>query len=213
MKITKLGHCCLLVKEKELNILTDPGAYSTEQNSLKGIDVVLITHEHQDHCHIESVKKILTNNPNAKIITNKGVAKILENEGIEYELLEHGQNKKFKNVLIEGFGEKHAEMYHGIPLANNTGYFIAGRLFYPGDSFFNLGKQVEILALPVAGPWMKLSEAINYTKELKPKICFPVHDGMLQTDKLGPAHSLPKKILSEFEIEFLSIENGKEIEL
>ena len=38
MNITKLGHCCLLIEEKGLRILTDPGAYSTGQNEIKNID-------------------------------------------------------------------------------------------------------------------------------------------------------------------------------
>ncbi|MBI2052837.1 MAG: MBL fold metallo-hydrolase, partial [Candidatus Ryanbacteria bacterium] len=29
MKITKFGHCCLLIKENGVRILTDPGTYST----------------------------------------------------------------------------------------------------------------------------------------------------------------------------------------
>ncbi len=46
MNITKIGHCCLLIKEQGLTILTDPGTWTTDQNNLTGIDVVLITHEH-----------------------------------------------------------------------------------------------------------------------------------------------------------------------
>ena len=62
MKITKLGHCCLIVKEGNITILTDPGSYTTDQNTVKGIDIVLITHEHGDHFHVESLKAILKNN-------------------------------------------------------------------------------------------------------------------------------------------------------
>ena len=49
MKITKFGHSCLLVEENGVRILFDPGSYSTAQNDVKNIDVVLITHEHSDH--------------------------------------------------------------------------------------------------------------------------------------------------------------------
>ena len=85
MKITKFGHCCLLIEENNLRILTDPGNYSTAQNDIKNIDIVLITHEHPDHFHVESLKKLLENNPQAKIITNNGVGALLKELNIEYQ--------------------------------------------------------------------------------------------------------------------------------
>lgn len=35
MKIRKTGHCCLEIKVNDLTILTDPGAFSDGQNTLK----------------------------------------------------------------------------------------------------------------------------------------------------------------------------------
>ena len=52
----------MVIKEGDLTVLTDPGVWTTAQNGVKGIDVLLITHEHADHLHIESVKEILKNN-------------------------------------------------------------------------------------------------------------------------------------------------------
>ena len=211
MHITKLGHCCLLIKEGDLTILTDPGTYSTAQDAITGIDVILITHEHADHFHVESLKVVMANNPQAKIYTVQGVATLLEQEGIVYELLEHGQSITVNGVVIEGFGEKHADMYPGWPQVDNCGYFINNRLFYPGDALTNPGKPVEILALPVAGPWMKLSEAIDYAKEVNPKFAFPVHDGILKQQ--GMVHRLPAKFLTEAGIEFRPLLDGEVIEV
>jgi L-ascorbate metabolism protein UlaG (beta-lactamase superfamily) len=208
MKVTKYGHCCLLIEEKDLRILTDPGSFTTEQDSVKNVDVVLITHEHQDHFHIESLKNILKNNKFAKIITNKGVAKLLDKEKIKYELVEDKQHTKIKNVFIEGFGIEHAEMHSSIPRSGNTGYFINNRLFYPGDAFTNPGKNVEILALPVAGPWMKVGEAIDYALELKPKVCFPVHDGIYAKEMRGFAGRMAAGILEHKRIEFVQMNDG-----
>src|SRR5438477_6122337 len=111
MKITKYGHCCMLIEESKLRILTDPGAYSTSQNEVKGIDLILITHEHQDHFHVESLKKVLENNPNAKIITNSSVGKLLEAEHIPFEVVAENDKNDSHGVLIEGYGHKHAEIY------------------------------------------------------------------------------------------------------
>ena len=207
MHIQKLGHCCLVIEINGTKILTDPGTYSTSQNEARDIDLILITHEHADHLHIESLKKVLENNPKAKIITNGGVGAILQKENIAYELVEDQQNTTFNTILIEGFGEKHADIYPSITPVENTGYFINNELFYPGDAFTNLNKSVKILALPVAGPWLKISDAIDYAKKINPKLCFPVHDGMLKF--LGPVHALPEKELKSVGIDFIVLSEGK----
>lgn len=220
VKITKLGHCCLVVEvkssglrppplekeERVVRIMTDPGAYSTLQNGEKNIDYIFITHEHQDHCHLESLKKVLSNNKYARIITNGGVGKLLDEQKIQYELLEHGGVKDFSGISVEGQGEKHASIYQDFGQVQNTGYLFANRFFYPGDAFYNPGKPIEILALPVAGPWMKISEAIDYAKLLKPKVYFPVHDGMLKFNQ--PTRAVPQKFLTPLGIEFVDILEG-----
>lgn len=53
MKITKFGHCCLLVEENNLRILIDPGNYLKRADDLKDIDTMLITHSHQDYLDIK----------------------------------------------------------------------------------------------------------------------------------------------------------------
>ena len=205
MKITKLGHCCLLIESKGKRILTDPGSYTGEAHSkLENIDYILFTHEHQDHYHIESLKIILSKNPNAKIYANNSVSELLAKESIGHTLVNHGDSVLLGEIKLDGIGEKHAEMHKSIPLSPNLGFFIEERLWYPGDAFTDPKRAVEILVLPVSGPWMKLSEAIDYTLLLKPKIAFPVHDGT----RFGSAHTLPAKILAPVGIEFVVMVEG-----
>ena len=92
---------------------------------------MLITHEHADHFHIDSLKALLKNNPQAKVITNKSVGALLEKESIAFSTVEDGQNSDANGVLIEGFGKDHALMHTSIPPIQNTGYFIANKLFTP----------------------------------------------------------------------------------
>ena len=207
MKITKFGHCCLLIEEKGLRILTDPGSYSTMQNDVKDIDIVLITHEHQDHFHIESVKQLLKNNPQAKIITNSAVGALLAKENIAFTLVADGQKSNEKGIVFEGMGKEHATIYKDIGKVENTSYFIGERLFYPGDALYNPHRPVEILALPVAGPWMKISEAIDYLLALSPKKAFPVHDAVLSSPQSAVA-TITRAIGNISSV--ISLEIGKE---
>lgn len=204
MTITKLGHSCLLIEEGGARILIDPGEYSTAQNDLKDLDVILITHEHPDHMDFDSIKKILKNNPKATIYTNKGVSEKLREQNIDSQLLLHGQRIDVKGVSVEGHGEKHALIYPTLPTVDNTGYLIARRLYHPGDALFVPQKPIEILALPVAAPWLTIQQALDYAKQVEPKHSFPIHDGMLKF--IGPVHRLPLAILPPAGVPFTPLE-------
>ncbi len=208
MKVTKIGHACILVEEQGVRILIDPGNFSSGQKDVRDIDAILLTHEHADHIDLETFNIVLRNNPNAKIFTNNGVGKKLNEQKIPFTLLTDGQKTEVNGVSIEGIGKLHAIIHDSIPVIENTGYLINNRLFYPGDAFTIPKKKVEILALPVAAPWMKIAEAIEYARKIRPKICFPVHDGMLQVDKRGSTRWAPEQVLSKEGIRFTEILEG-----
>ncbi len=207
MKITKFGHCCLLIEEAGLKILTDPGDYTTGQNQVTGVNIILITHEHSDHLHIPSLKMVLQNNPLAKVVTNRSVGLLLDKENIPYAVVEDEQSLTEQGVLLEAFGRKHHFIYEGVPELANTGYFINHKLFYPGDALTNPDKPVEILALPLLAPWLKFTEAVDYAKLVKPKTCFPVHDGMLKMP--GNFYKFPQTRLEPLGIKFIPLEIGE----
>ncbi len=211
MKIRKIGHSCMYIQEAGLKILIDPGMFTTAQNELTGLDIMLITHEHADHCDINSIKEILKNNPKLKIFTNTSVKNILAKEGIEAIILEDGQSHAHEGVLFHAFGDQHAMFHPTLPVFQNTGYMIGNRFYYPGDSFAKPDRPVEILALPVGGPWMKTMEAIDFAFDLKPKVVFPVHDMVYANPAM--THRWPAMALEKAGIKFISLENDGEIEV
>lgn len=211
MKIKKIGHCCFVAEINGKRVMTDPGAFSTAQVEEQNINLVLFTHEHADHLHLESLQKVLENNPECKIITNSAVGKILEENNIKYIKVAGGENYNFEGISISGFGGKHAEIYGEYGQVENTGYMIDA-LCYPGDAFENPDAPVDILALPVAGPWMRAKDGIDYAKLIKPRVAFPVHDAIL-----APIAVFVSKLFSHFlqesGINFKVLELGKEEEL
>ncbi len=211
MKVTKLGHCCLIIETKGKRFLTDPGSYTTAQNDAKNIDCVVISHEHSDHLHVESLKAVLANNPQASVISNGAVGNILEKENIPYTKVSDGEEVMIGDVKISGHGTKHQLIYKEYEQVENTGYFFDGKLFYPGDAFHNPNIPVDILALPVAGPWCNIAEVMDYALSVKPRVAFPVHDGNLV--KVGLPHRLPGIFLPKAGIEFVALELGKETEI
>jgi L-ascorbate metabolism protein UlaG (beta-lactamase superfamily) len=213
MKIKKLGHCCLLLTLEKLTILTDPGAYSTAQNTLTGIDVVLITHEHADHFHLESVKEVLAHNPSARIFTNKSVGGKLAAAGITFELLEDANSIEVNGIKLQAVDTKHEEIFEDWGQVQNTGYVINDKLFHPGDASADPGQAVEILALPIAGPWCRIADALHYALRLKPKIIFPVHDGMIRSDRIIPLRRVTDQILTQRGITFIPLGEEEETDL
>lgn len=209
MKITKLGHCCLLIETKGKRIVTDPGSYTIDAHSnLENLDYCLFTHDHSDHYHVESLKLLLEKNSKMKIYANNSVGALLAQEGIEHVQVNHQDQISLGDISLLGVGEYHAIMHSSIEAAANLGFFIDEKLWYPGDAFTNPERPVEILALPVSGPWMKISEAVDYALLLKPKIAFPVHDGL----RFGAAHAIPLKVLPQNNIVFKPLVEGESFE-
>ncbi len=178
MRITKYSHSCLLVEINSVCIVTDPGIWNSLPDA-KYIDAILITHEHQDHCDIEQIKALVARCPSARVITQEAVAKKLKEVGVTCETIKNGTTIDIKGISVESYGSEHACIYGDVSPCQNTGYLINGELFAPGDALHDLpARPVRILALPTGGPWMRLSEAIDYAKKLKPEIVFPIHDAM-----------------------------------
>jgi len=138
------------------------------------------------------------------------VSEKLKKEGIASQIVQHGEVARHKDITIEFFGHNHAVIHSSIPLIENVGFFIAGRFFYPGDDFTNPNRPVDILALPVQGPWLKISESIDYALALKPKICFPIHDGIMKSSRV--TNTIPSRILTEHGIHFEVLDLDKRYE-
>ena len=211
MKVTKIGHACFIVEEKGLTALIDPGNYSAVPDQT-GIDVILITHEHDDHCFLPALQEVLAKNPQAEIITHEAVGKKLDGAGIKWTPIQDGESIDRKGVKIASYGTKHAIIHRELPQFANTGFMIAERLFYPGDALYKPPVPVEILALPTAAPWMRIEEAIDYCRNVKPKIAFPMHDGIMKPEARGFAKILAPKFFEPLGIEFRNAMEGDVLE-
>ena len=210
MKITKFGHSCLLIEQDGSRILTDPGMFSEVPAGLKA-DVLIITHSHPDHLDETKIQDLVAANPNLRIVTNSEVAALLPALANRIELVEDGQTIAAGQVSIKGFGQHHAEIHPSVPLIKNICYLVAGRLWLPGDSLLQPPVPVEILALPVVAPWSKISETMDFLAAIKPKVCFPIHDGFLKFG--GPFYSMSKAWADKIGTDFEELQIGQPIDL
>lgn len=208
MKITKYGHACLLIEEGDARILIDPGTYSTDVDA-QNLSAILVTHNHQDHLDPALIKTLIGKSPDVQVITVAEAGKNLDDANIPYTTIEDGAEMTVAGVSIRSFGKHHAYIYGEMPKCQNTGFMIADRFYHPGDSLHQPGVPIEILALPVAGPWMKISEAVDYAKAVKPKVVIPMHDWFIRPEATQMLRSFPKAMLEPDGIDFHEIGDGE----
>lgn len=210
MRITKYGHACLLVEADGVRVLIDPGSFSSGFEDLTGLDAILITHQHPDHLNVEAVAKLVTNSPEVAVYADEASAKLLEEGGVEAKAVHHGDVLELDGTTIQVVGQDHAVIHPDVPVIPNVGYLVGESFFYPGDAFTEPGQPVAVLGTPVGAPWLKLSEAVDYVRAVKPKVAVPVHDAVLAMPQMNSG--LLATLTKEQGIEVRVIENGTSAE-
>ena len=143
---------------------------------------------------------------------HSGDAPLLDEANISYTLVKDGDSFDVQGVKVEGFEYDHEEIHPRLEVVRNTGFLIADHLYYGGDALQAPKRDIKVLALPVAGPWLRVREAIDFCLEIKPRVAFPVHDGIL-VGQLGGSHKAPKRIFDQEQIEWVIPELHQEFEV
>jgi L-ascorbate metabolism protein UlaG (beta-lactamase superfamily) len=193
MRITKLEHATLIVEEGGHRLVVDPGSLTTPLVDARGIDAVVITHEHGDHWSPNQLQRILDLNGDVRVFGPAGVAKAAE--GFPVETVSAGDTVEVGPFTLRFFGGQHAVIHPSIPVVDNVGVLINDRLYYPGDSFtIPEGVEVDTLAVPAGAPWLKIAEVIDYVDAVKPKRSFPTHYGVLSAAGLALSNDRIKAV-------------------
>ncbi|MEU3861053.1 MBL fold metallo-hydrolase [Streptomyces sp. NPDC028722] len=188
MKLTKKSHACVRLDKEGRTLVIDPGGFS-EEDAAVGADAVLVTHEHPDHFDEGRLRAALEANPAAGIWAPRSVADQLAAAFPgRVHTVGHGDTFRAAGFEVEVHGELHAVIHPDIPRIANVGFLIdGGRVFHPGDALTVPARPVETLMLPVMAPWSKISEVIDYVREVGPQRAYDVHDALL-TDLARPIY-------------------------
>lgn len=194
MKITKYEHACFTVEHEGKLLIVDPGAYTTSLAAPENVVAIVVTHEHADHFDVASLGAIIAHNPDAVIVAHADITRQFGDATLPYHTVSTGDTYDVAPFHFEFFGGNHATIHPAMPAVANLGVMINDTIFYPGDSFVLPNKPVDTLALPVAAPWLKISEAIDYVMAVKPRLAFPTHDAVLSD--IGK--SMPDRMIPGF---------------
>lgn len=183
MRLTHLGHACLLVEAADRRILIDPGSFSAGFEDLDDLDAILVTHNHADHFDQERAPALIRANPRAAVHVDVLTAEKLTGEGLSVTPTRQGEEFRLGDLLISPVGEQHAFNHDRMPQIPNIGYVVRAEgeptLFHPGDAYDAQPGPVDILAHPLNAPWCASRDSIAFVSRVAPKAFVPIHDALL----------------------------------
>jgi len=172
-----LGHATFQIKDGKI-VYIDPWKL---QGVEEEADIILITHDHYDHCVPEDVAKI--QGEKTVIVTTADCAQKLSGD---VRIIAPGQKMTVEGVEVEAVPAYNLNKdFH--PQANGWVGFIVTiggrRIYHAGDTDFipEMGQiQADIVLLPVGGTYtMTADEAAKAADAIGPSHAVPMHYGTI----------------------------------
>jgi L-ascorbate metabolism protein UlaG (beta-lactamase superfamily) len=211
MRLFKLGHACVRLEADGQVVVVDPGVF-TDAGAAAGATAVLITHEHADHWTPDQLRAT-----DAPVFTIAAVeAQIREQapDVAERVTVVAPGDALDVGVRVEVVGTKHAVIHPELPHFDNSGYLLTigdTTVFHPGDALTTLPVAPDLLLLPVSAPWLKVSEAIDYGREMAAPRALAIHDAVYSEAGLGVVDGHLKRFLGARDLEYVRLAPGDEL--
>ena len=187
VKLSWLGHDGFRIRDGKV-LYVDP--FKIQGGGPKA-DIVLVSHEHFDHCDVGDLKKIVT--PDTVIVAHsQSKAELGKLKAKEIKIVKPGDKINIGDVMIEA-----------VPAYNINKFREPGKVFHPkedgkigfiltvnGVRIYHAGDtdhipemkiiRTDIALLPVSGTYvMTAKEAAEAAGDINPKLAIPMHYGAI----------------------------------
>lgn len=181
MRVTKHAHACLEVEHGDARIVVDPGGFTPRTPALlETADAVLVTHAHGDHLSLDAMTTAMRVRESLVVYgPDDAMAPLRDAFADRARTLAPGDVLEVAGLDVSVHGGLHAEILTGVARDQNLGFLLGGAIYHPGDSFDVPQLPVEVLLVPVSGPWMKIAEAAAFVKQVAPRRAVAIHDALL----------------------------------
>lgn len=185
MRLTHLGHSCLLVESAESRVLIDPGSFSSGFEQLRDLDAVVVTHQHADHYDAERLPALLAANRQAAVYADPDTAALITSAAasVDVVVLAEGEQHRVGNATLSPVGQTHAHIHDWVPRPTNVGVVLRAEgepsIYHPGDALDGEPGDVDVLAVPVSAPWCRVADTIGFVRRVAPSGLLPIHDALL----------------------------------
>ncbi|KRA24905.1 MBL fold metallo-hydrolase [Microbacterium sp. Root61] len=179
MRLTHFGHAAVLVETDGGRALFDPGTYSSGFESMTELDVILVTHAHADHLDAARLVALREANPGAILVANAEATAAAGAGRPGDRQVADEMPFEAAGIRVQPTGALHAPIYPTLPAVANSGFILDDAVWHPGDAFDAVPRHVDVLLLPVGGPWMKVADAIDFAKAVAPRVIVPIHQAGL----------------------------------
>lgn len=191
LKITFIGHGSIMFEFGGKVVHVDPYSRVGDYAALPKADLVLITHEHQDHLDMDALDAVRT--PATALVVTKTVAGRVTGGAV----MNNGDERTVMGLKIEAVPaynlvhmRSEGAPFH--PKGTGNGYIVTfgdKRVYIAGDTEnipeMKNFKPIDIAFLPMNLPYTMTPEMVaDAAASLKPKLLYPYHFGETDTSKL-----------------------------
>jgi L-ascorbate metabolism protein UlaG (beta-lactamase superfamily) len=212
MRLTKFGHSAVRIEHGGTTLVLDPGIWS-QQESVEGVDAVLITHEHPDHYAPDLLRAA-----DAPIYTIDAVATQIREGAADLServtVVAPDETWTIGGIGVRAVGELHAVIHPELPRFHNSGYLLTAgdtTLFHPGDALTAPDAAVDVLLAPVCAPWMRVSEGVDFARRVGAARNVAIHDRVFSPEGLGVADAQFRRFLEAAGQEYVRLADGTDL--